>query len=129
MINQKHLRYIIYGIVALFVVILIALIASNAAKRAATEQRIRQEERVQHAMEKAELELKLARQTVALAAQQRAIDSIAHAKSITTIKIKYIEKTKTLDAAMLGIDTIRTNADFGAFSTRKMLSDSAAGQL
>jgi hypothetical protein len=52
-------------------------------------------------------------------------DSIAYIKEKIKIKTRYIEKQNQLDALYNSIDTISDYSNFGTFSVREMLSDSA----
>ncbi len=52
-------------------------------------------------------------------------DSLAYIKEKIKIKTRYIEKQNQLDALYSSIDTISDYSDFGTFSVRQMLCDSA----
>lgn len=52
-------------------------------------------------------------------------DSLAYIKEKIKIKTRYIEKQNQLDALYSSIDTISDYSDFGSFSVRQMLCDSA----
>lgn len=52
-------------------------------------------------------------------------DSLAYIREKVKIKTRYIEKKNQLDALYNSIDTISDYSDFGSFSVRQMLCDSA----
>lgn len=123
--KEKALAYVAIALVGVGFFIILSLAVIRPMLNRAHEEQIRYEEQVKQQENIAKQALKKADSIVEKVIDKIEIDSLKHATETKLIKIKYFEKKSQLDAAYSAINTIRIDADFGAFSVREMLSDSA----